>query len=288
MGSSRTVVMLLALIGTWTATAQTPAPTNTVGVVTKIDAAGRTLTLRTDAGPEVVVTMLPNVGLRRIAPGETNLNNAAAIAIADISVGDRVLARGLKTDQDVSATLIVVMSQGDLVKKQAAERADWDRRGVMGTVTATAPDSITIRSRTLAGASQIAVSPAPGAIIRRYAPDSVSFAGARLSRLADIQVGDQVRARGDKTPDGTKLTAEEIVSGTFRTIAAVVVSVDAQAGEMRVTNLESKKPVTVKVNRDSSMHKLQPQLAQMIAVRVHPELSAGAAAPVRCPRCQCF
>ena len=36
-------------------------------------------------------------------------------------------------------------------------------------------------------------------VIRRYAPDSVKFADAKESTLAEIKVGDQVRARGDKS-----------------------------------------------------------------------------------------
>ena len=60
---------------------------------------------------------------------------AATIALTDVSVGDRVLARGKPADnQGVAANLIVVMSQGDIAKKQADERADWDRRGVAGLV----------------------------------------------------------------------------------------------------------------------------------------------------------
>ena len=33
-----------------------------------------------------------------------------------------------------------------------------------------------------------------------------------------IQPGDQLRARGEKSADGTEITAEEVVSGTFRNI----------------------------------------------------------------------
>jgi hypothetical protein len=44
----------------------------------------------------------------------------------------------------------------------------------------------------------------------------VKFADAKPSQLADLRKGDQVRARGDKTPDGSEMTADEIVSGQFR------------------------------------------------------------------------
>src|ERR1700680_1363404 len=92
---------------------QNPAG-SAVGVVTKIDVAAKQLVLKTDAGAEVAVTLQPTASFRRVAPGETNLTNAATIAVTDISTGDRVLARGqASADQkSVAATLIVVMSQG--------------------------------------------------------------------------------------------------------------------------------------------------------------------------------
>ena len=247
------------------------APGNTIGAVTKIDAEAKTLVLKTDAGAEVPVQILPTVTVRRVAPGETSLNNAATIALGDIAVGDRVLARGVSANQTVSATLLVVMSQSDIAKKQAADRADWDRRGVMGIVTNVSAESIVIKSRTLAGSSQITITPGAKASIRRYEPDSVNFADAKPVSLGDIKVGDQIRARGTKSADGASMVAEELVGGAFKTIAGVIVSIDAQAGEMRINNIETKKPVTVKVNKDSNMRKLPPQLAQMLAVRIHPE-----------------
>jgi len=119
---------------------------------------------------------------------------------------------------------------------------------------------------------------APTTIVRRYAPDSIKFDDAKPAKLPEIQVGDQVRARGNKNDDGSKIAAEEIVAGTFKTVAGVVQSVDALTGEVRITDIEAKKPLVVKVTADSTLHKLQPNAAQLIALRVHPEyaaLSAG-------------
>ena len=47
---------------------------------------------------------------------------------------------------------------------------------------------------------------------------------------------------------------------------------------MQVRDLETKKPVTVKIVADSSVKKIQPQLAQTLAQRLHGE-APGAAAP---------
>jgi hypothetical protein len=212
------------------------------------------------------------------------LTNAAALDLGDINVGDRLRARGRTAeDKSLAALEIVVISQSDIQSKQAAERADWDRRGVTGIVGDVAVDSFTLNVRTLAGVKPVIVKPGPNAVIRRYTPDSVKFADAKPSQLSDLRRGDQVRARGDKTADGLEMTADEIVSGQFKMIAGLVISVDLQENVIRINNVETKKPMTVKISADSTLKKLQPQLAQVIANRLHgvapAEGAPGGAAP---------
>ena len=251
-----------------------------LGAVTSVDPAGRRVTLKSDAGAEVIVTAQPTANFRRVAPGETDLQKAAVITLNDISVGDRVLARGRAgaNGNEITATLIVVMSQGDIAQKQAADRADWDRRGVVGLVTMAGADQIVISVRSAAGITPVAITLAPNAKVRRYAPDSIRFADARPSTLGEVKTGDQVRARGNRTEDGSKMAAEEVVSGSFRTIAGVILSLDAQQNEVRINDLDTKKPLVVKVSADSSLHKLQPQVAQAIAQRVRGNGENGARA----------
>jgi co-chaperonin GroES (HSP10) len=247
-----------------------------LGVVTKIDATARALTVKPDAGAEVIVTMQATVSFRRVAPGETDLSKAATIAFTDISVGDRVLARGKSGEnQSVAATLVVVMSQGDIAKKQETDRADWDRRGITGLVTEVGGKTVTISTRTPTGPKPVVITPAANAAVRRYALDSVKFSDAKPSALAEIKVGDQVRARGDRNEDGTNMTALEIVSGRFKTIAGVVLAVDRQTNEIRVNDLDSKKPVVVRISPDSSVRKLPAQSAQTIATRLRGASGAG-------------
>ena len=251
--------------------AQAPAPAavNTVGVITRIDAPARSIVLKTDAGAEVSVAVQANASFRKIAPGESDLRNATAIAITDINAGDRILARGRPSaDQKTfTAALVVVMSKTDIANKRAQDKADWERRGVIGPVTALSGGEITIAARGPAGSSPLVIVLAKNAVVRRYAPGSVKFADAKPSTLAEIKIGDQVRARGDRTEDGAKMTAEEIVSGSFHTIAATINSVDAAANSLRVTNLEGQKPVVVKINPGSVLHKLPAEMAQSLAAR---------------------
>ncbi|MBZ5602641.1 MAG: hypothetical protein LAO79_10080 [Acidobacteriia bacterium] len=253
--------------------------TSTVGVVTKIDAAAQQLVVKTDQGPEVTVTMEPKASFRRTKPGETSLANAATIAITDINAGDRVLARGKPSEdqKSVAATLVVVMSKSDIAQKQAAEKADWDKRGVVGTVTAASPTEIALSVRGPGGAKTLIVTPAENAVIRRYSPESIKFEDAKPSALGEIRTGDQVRARGDKSADGTKMAAQEIVSGTFRELAATIISIDAANNQLRVNDLATKKPVTIRINADSSVKKLPLQMAQMLAARTRPADPGGRA-----------
>ncbi|HLH38512.1 MAG TPA: hypothetical protein VKX39_05145 [Bryobacteraceae bacterium] len=266
------------LAGAW-ALAQN-APVRQQGVVSKVDAAANELILKTDSG-DIDVKLQAKSSVRRVAPGETSLANAAAIALSDVNPGDRVLAVG-KTGDDpktIAATLVVVMSQNDIAKKQAAERADWDKRGVIGLVTAVNPDSIVIsvRSQTPGPPKSMTITPEAKAVIKRYAPDSIKFSDAKPSTLAEIKVGDQVRALGNKSEDGAKMSAEEIVSGSFREIAATIVSIDAAEHIMQVKDLATKKAVTVKLGADAKLKKLPPQMAQMLAARNRPAEDGGRA-----------
>jgi hypothetical protein len=235
-----------------------------------MDAAARQITLQTITG-EVALTVDAKAKVLRVAPGATNLTNAAAIELTEVNIGDRLRARGRMSDdqKSLAALEIVVISQSDIATKQAAERADWDRRGATGIVANVAAGSVTINVRTIEGVKPLVITPAPNAVIRRYTPDSVKFADAKPSKLSEITKGDQVRARGNKTPDGAQMTADEIVSGQFKMIAGLVLSVDAQENVVRINNIETKKPMTVKISADSSLKKLQPMLAQAIANRLH-------------------
>jgi Cu/Ag efflux protein CusF len=251
--------------------------TQNAGVVTKIDADSKQLTLKTDAGAELNITLAPKVAFRRMAPGEKEVRNGQVITFGDITVGDRALAVGKLNGSTVTAALIVVMSKADVAKTHAAEQAEWDKHSVIGIVTAASPEDIAIAVSGPGGTKKtLIITPAPNAEIRRYAPDSIQFTDAKPSSLGEIKTGDQVRALGDKSEDGTKLTAKEIVSGSFKEIAATIVSIDAASHTMLVTDLATKKRVTVKVNPDSNVRKLPLQMAQMLAARNRPpEEGAG-------------
>src|SRR6202044_1296170 len=99
----------------------------------------------------------------------------------------------------------------------------------------------------------------------RYAAGSVNFDDAKSAPIDQIRAGDQLRARGARSADGSSFAAEEIVSGSFRNISGTVNSVDAAANSVNVTDLVTKKPVVVKITMQSQVVKSPAQVAQGLA-----------------------
>jgi len=252
-------------------------PGRALGVVQAIDASNGQITLRADDG--TIFKIVPQTGARfvHVPPGETSLAKGSPITAADIDPGDRLLARGQPGDDKTTllATLVVVMTKADLAKKHEADRAEWQKRGVGGPVTAVNPAAgeVTITMRTAEGPKPLVIVAGPKTVVRRYPPDSVKFADAQPASVTDIKAGDQARALGDKSPDGGRLTAEELVFGSFRNVAATISAVDPATNTLKVTDLITKKPLVVHINADSSMKKLPEPVARMIAAR-----TSGAAA----------
>ena len=261
--------------------ANAQAASRPVGTVKSI--AGNSVTLTTDAGAEITVTIQDSTRLVKTAPGQKDLTGATPIKLEDLQIGDRILVRGTPSDdsKSISAASIIVMKKSDIEQKQAQERADWQKRSVGGLVTAVDPtlSTITISAASLGGSKSITIHASKTTIIRRYAPDSVKFDDARLGALDQIQPGDQLRARGDRSADGAELTAEEIVSGAFRNIAGTVISSDAAANTVTVNDLKTKKPLTVKLTPDSQFRKLPQMMAQLIAARMSGAAGNAAGAP---------
>ncbi len=257
----------------------------TVGTIKSIS--GTTITLTTDSGSEVTVGLQSSTRLLRMAPGQTDLKQATSIQAQDLQVGDRLLAGGTSSDggKSVTATTAVVMTKADVAAKQERDREDWQKRGVGGVVKTVdaATGTITISTGAL-GSNPLAVHVSKETVIRRYALDSVKFDDAKPGTLDQIKAGDQLRARGTKNADGNELAAEEIVSGTFRNVAGLVVATDPGAGTLTLTDLMTKRPVTLKITSDSQLHKLPAMMAQRIATRLKggaPNGAAGAATACR-------
>ncbi len=238
------------------------AAKHAIGEVKTIDTAQKILSIKTDAGNTVFVTVTDKTVYKRLPPGEQTLTNAADIALSDVGEGDRIMARGtVAADRkSVPAQMIIVMTKGDIAKKQEAERLEWRRRGILGVITSLKPDAkeITISNRTMAGTQSVIIPVSDKTEMRRYAPDSIKFADAKPSTFDELKVGDQIRALGDRSPDGLKFTPAKVVTGAFRTVAGTVKEVDAATGEIKIVDLEKKHPLTIVVKPDSVLRKFPP------------------------------
>jgi hypothetical protein len=241
-----------------------------------------TLTLTPDSGPELSVVVRESTKLILVAPGQTNLKDAVPIQLADLHPGDRVLVRGdLGPDgKSLLAASVIAMAKSEIAAKQARERDEWQRHGISGLVLSSdsAAGNILIALPSLTEKKSVTVHVAKATVLRRYAPDSVRFDDAKPAPFDQIKAGDQLRARGSRTPDGLDFNADEIVTGAFRNIAATVILVDAAAGKLTVADLTAKKPVTLNVTADSQIRRLPPPLAQRIAARLKGTADSGATA----------
>lgn len=281
----RKSVLILTAVWTGIALAQNPAtapptqsgaataqPVRPIGVVTQLKTGG--LTLETDAGPVLEVPLPEGISVIRVPPGAKDLKTAAPITVGEISLGDRVLIRGRVSDdqKSVAATSVIVMAKTDLEKAREAERAEWRRRGIGGHVKALDPTAkeitISVPTRPPDPANPthpVTITLAANVVLLRYAPDSVKFSDAKPGTFEEIKVGDQVRALGTKSGEGARFAAEKLVSGTFHNIGATVISADAQNATVTVKDLASGKPIVVRTNSDSKLHRLPPFVAQMLA-----------------------
>jgi hypothetical protein len=233
-----------------------------IGEVKSIDSSGKLITIKTEAGSTVMVLYTDRTTYKKLKPGETSLTNATDVTVGDVGQGDRIMARGNVADdrKSVSALQVIVMSKGDIAKKQEAERLEWRRRGVLGVIQALKPEAheITIQSRTMAGNTSIIIPVSDKTEMKRYAPDSIKFADAKPSTFTELKVGDQLRALGERTPDGTHFNPEKVVTGSFRTVGGVVTAVDPATGEIKINELEKKKPLTIVIKHDSVLRRFPP------------------------------
>jgi len=241
-----------------------------VGTVKAIN--GNEITLQTDSGTQVSILIQDSTRILRTAPGQTSLKDATPMQLQELQVGDRMLIRGTASDDGKSVVAIsaVVMKQSDVAARQEQQRQDWQKRGVGGLVKSIDPVTGTIQLSvtSFSATKNITVNTSKSTVIRRYSPDSVKFDDAKPGTLAQINAGDQLRARGTHSPDGTSLDAEEVVSGTFRNIAGTVSSTDPGQNTISVMDLITKKPLVVKITPDSQLRQLPATFAQRIAMRL--------------------
>jgi co-chaperonin GroES (HSP10) len=252
-------------IGRAQATTAASATARQIGTVKAIS--GSTITLATDAGQAVTITVADTARILQLAPGSTDLKAAQVITLAGIAVGDRVLVTGKAGDNagELTASRVILMKSTDIAQKRAQEQADWLKRGSGGLVTSIDPATGTVTVSE--GAKKVQVKTSSTTIFRRYSGDSVKFEDAVPGTLSQIQNGDQLRVRGTKSDDGASVQAEEIVSGSFKNLAGTIATISAADGTITLKDLSTKRMMTVKLTPNSDMRRLPERAATMFAAR---------------------
>jgi co-chaperonin GroES (HSP10) len=237
-------------------------PERMVGTVASIAPDKSTLEIKGQDGQIVTVHLTAETILQRVAPGEKSLKNAETIQAADIAQGDKVLVNS--DSATASARRLVVMPAAAIAKHDEADRMAWTTQGVSGIVAVKTGDDLTLRLRSMQGDTQAHVIVSAATRFRKYTADSVRYSDAKASSLAEVQAGDQLRARGDKSADGLKVTADEIVFGTFVTKAGTITAIDADHKSVAIKELNTNKPFNVKLTTDSQL-KQMPDFGAMFA-----------------------
>lgn len=254
-------------------------PNLALGDVITIDTANRRLTVKTKDG-DITVVLDDKTEYKKVKPGEKSLKNAEPATLSEIGVGDRVIALGRVSEdrKSVPASRVVLMTKAAIAQKQEHDREEWKLRGIVGRIATLNAETraINLMMRAPGGERPITIPVSDKVTLRRYAPDSVKFSDARPSSFAELKVGDQVRALGDKSADGASFTAEEIVSGSFRMVGGAISTINAVTNEITIANLQNGQPVVIVVNADSLMRRIPPEMAATIAQR---RAQAGAAGP---------
>ena len=217
-----------------------------MGTISAFKAETTEIEVKPDGSAAVAFKVTGDTVAQKVAPGVTDLKQAQNIKVTDVHLGDRVLATAEPGTMNLRR--IVVMNASEISKRDEADRADWDKRGVTGIVASKSGSEITLKLRTMSGDKQTVVTVSDKTKFKRYAPDSVKFADAQKSRLSDIAIGDQVRARGEP--------AEDVVFGSFVTTAGTITAVDAGAKEVTVKDLSSGKPLVIRVTADSHVKRM--------------------------------
>ena len=251
-----------------------------VGSISALKPETAEIVVKPDAGEAVSAKVSGSTVVQRIAPGEKDLKKAEAISVGDVAVGDRVLVALEPGTTDLRR--IIVMAATDISKKNDKDRQEWTTRGISGVVTKKDGDQLLLKLK-VGGEEKIAtVTVSANANLKRYAPDSVKFLDAKPGKLAEIGVGDQVRARGEKSADGLAVKADELVFGTFQTRAGDIVSIDVAAKELTVKELGTQKTFVVKLTTDSQVKAL-PDFGGMGAPAGMAGRGPGGAAPAGAP-----
>ena len=226
------------------------------------------IVLKTKDG-DMEVGLSSSTEFKRVPPENPVLKAAVPAQLSDVAAGDKLVVSGIYGDDKtvLPARAVYIISKSDLAQKNAKETERWSTRGISGRVASVNPatNQVTIEVRGLMNSTSVVVTPKSDAIFKQYKQDSVKYSEAVESTISDIKVGDMLRAVGDRGADGATFAAEEILTGSFQTVAGTVKSVDTATNEVVVTQAGTNTDVTIAITPNSAVKRFPEEMAQRMA-----------------------
>jgi len=261
------VLLMFGVIGIVRGQTLTAAkPVYIAGDVTAINSSS--ITIKTKAGQNEVMLTDKTV-YKRASAENFSLATATAGVVTDVGVGDKVTVSALPTadGKSLAARTVYFVTKADIAAKDAKINEAWAKRGIKGRVVSVDPQTnqVNVEIRGMMSSSKLTLTPKENAKFLRYVQDSVRYDEAAKSSFAEVKVGDEIRALGDRSADGLSFAAEEILTGAFQTIAGTVKSVDAAKNEIIIKNLQTGKDVTVVVTDTSVVKRFPAEQAERMA-----------------------
>jgi sRNA-binding protein len=245
------------------------AQQNLIGEVSSIDQTGGKIVIQTDAKSSVTVSFSDKTIFRRVMPGETSLANAETIKITDLKIGDRVLIPGFAAGEENPVKQIVVMARAAIEQSRNEDLEKRRARTTVGRIITINAEKreITLQTRGRGTAETVIVDASANAKLRRYAPDSLKLSDAVAGSFTDLRVGDQIRVVGDRSVDGARISAEEIISGSVSRTVGTVTQIDPTRGEVVIKNNQTGQTITAAIGKNTTLRRITPEVAASLKER---------------------
>ena len=257
-------IFILAVAGFGQGNDAAIKPTYVKGEVVSVDASK--IVVKPDTGAQWEGAVSDKTQFKRVSPDNPSLTAATAAAASDIGPGDKIVLSALAgTDGKFNVRNVYLMTKSDLSAKTQKDNDKW-RNGIFGKVTGVSADHLTVEVGTTPLDKQVlTVTPKADAKFMRYSSTSVKFADAKPSSIADVVVGDRIRAIGEKSADGKAFTADELLSSGFRQATGKVETIDVAAKTVTVKDLTTNKNVTIDFADAIFLKKFPAEMATRLA-----------------------
>jgi hypothetical protein len=253
--------------------AQTPdigiRPNMAMGEVSSINTAGNEIVLKTKDGA-ITAQISSTTVFKRVPPENPTLSAAVASSLGEIGVGDKVLVSGTVSQDKatIPAKQVILMTKSDISKRDAKEKMEWRTRGISGrVVTVDIPKlEVVVATRTGMTETNVKLTADEKTSYIRYSPESIKYGDAKESSFAEIKVGDQLRAVGEKSTDGLAIKAEKVLTGAFKVVAGTITAIDAQNNKVTIKEFATNKAITIAVKQDALLRKFPAEMASAMAM----------------------